>query len=82
LIPGASLAVLLDDLFHSEAAMSSKDKRATEKNEPDRDKSTDDESKDRRGPKPTYTRTGPIVSPKFGSAGSGGAEYEPGPEVP
>lgn len=29
---------------------------------------------------PPYTRTGPIVAPKFGSAGSGGAEYERGPD--
>jgi hypothetical protein len=62
--------------------MKSKDKRASEKNEPDRGKSTDDKSQIRRGPEPQFTRTGPIVSPKFGSAGSGGAEYEPGPEVP
>lgn len=26
------------------------------------------------------TKAGGIVAPKFGSAGSGGAEYEPGPE--
>ncbi len=29
---------------------------------------------------PRWTKTGPIVAPKFGSAGSGGAEYEPGPD--
>ena len=29
---------------------------------------------------PTHTKAGGIVAPKFGSAGSGGAEYEPGPE--
>jgi hypothetical protein len=29
---------------------------------------------------PPHTTTGPITSPKFGSAGSGGLEYEPGPE--
>lgn len=28
---------------------------------------------------PPYTKTGDIVSPKFGAAGSGGAEYEPLP---
>jgi YHS domain-containing protein len=28
---------------------------------------------------PPFTKTGPIVSPKFGAAGSGGAEYEPLP---
>ena len=29
---------------------------------------------------PPFTRAGGFVSPKFGSAGSGGAEYERGPE--
>jgi YHS domain-containing protein len=29
---------------------------------------------------PPFTKSGPIVAPKFGSAGSGGAEFEPGPE--
>jgi Cu+-exporting ATPase len=29
---------------------------------------------------PPHTSTGPIVAPKFGSAGSGGAEYESIPE--
>ncbi|HEY9448886.1 MAG TPA: hypothetical protein VIQ60_04000 [Gemmatimonadaceae bacterium] len=29
---------------------------------------------------PPYTTTGPITVPKFGSAGSGGLENEPGPE--
>lgn len=29
---------------------------------------------------PLRTTTGKITSPKFGSAGSGGAELEPGPE--
>ena len=31
-------------------------------------------------PNPPHTTTGPITAPKFGSAGSGGAEFEPGPE--
>lgn len=31
-------------------------------------------------PNPPRTTTGPITAPKFGSAGSGGAELEPGPE--
>lgn len=30
---------------------------------------------------PPYTKSGGIVAPKFGSAGSGGAEYERGPET-
>lgn len=29
---------------------------------------------------PPHTTTGKVTSPKFGSAGSGGAELEPGPE--
>ena len=28
---------------------------------------------------PPFTKKGGFVAPKFGSAGSGGAEYEPGP---
>ena len=28
---------------------------------------------------PRFTKTGDLVSPKFGAAGSGGAEYEPLP---
>jgi len=31
---------------------------------------------------PPRTTTGRMTSPKFGSAGSGGAELEPGPERP
>lgn len=31
-------------------------------------------------PNPPHTTTGKVTSPKFGSAGSGGAELEPGPE--
>ena len=34
---------------------------------------------DRATDDPPWTQTGPIVSPKFGAAGSGGAEYEPLP---
>ena len=33
-------------------------------------------------PNPPRTTTGKMTSPKFGSAGSGGAELEPGPERP
>jgi hypothetical protein len=31
-------------------------------------------------PNPPHTTKGGITAPKFGSAGSGGAELEPGPE--
>jgi hypothetical protein len=33
-------------------------------------------------PNPPRTTTGPVTAPKFGSAGSGGAELEPGPPKP
>lgn len=33
-------------------------------------------------PDPPHTKLGPIVAPKFGSAGSGGAEYDPIPKPP
>lgn len=29
---------------------------------------------------PPFTKSGPIAAPKFGSAGSGGLEFEPGPK--
>ena len=32
------------------------------------------------GGNPPRTTTGKFTAPKFGSAGSGGAEFEPGPE--
>jgi hypothetical protein len=40
-----------------------------------------DEQEDRHiAPNPPRTTTGKVTAPKFGSAGSGGAELEPGPE--
>lgn len=36
----------------------------------------------RKQPNPPRTTTGRMTSPKFGSAGGGGAELEPGPERP
>ena len=52
------------------------------------DKSISDRAADRKAsesdsaeePNPPRTTSGNITSPKFGSAGSGGAEFEPGPE--
>jgi hypothetical protein len=38
------------------------------------------ESNSRDIPNPPRTTTGKFTAPKFGSAGSGGAELEPGPE--
>ena len=43
----------------------------------DIDRDTDADAMDANPPR---TTTGPITSPKFGSAGSGGAELEPGPK--
>ena len=48
---------------------------------PDRTNRTGDEAGDRNdAPNPPRTTTGKVTAPKFGSAGSGGAELEPGPE--
>lgn len=38
------------------------------------------EIEEKRRPNPPFTTTGKMSAPKFGSAGSGGAEIEPGPE--
>jgi hypothetical protein len=35
----------------------------------------------RHEPNPPYTTEGWLTTPEFGAAGSGGAEYEPGPET-
>jgi hypothetical protein len=48
--------------------------------EPDLEDELDTE--DRKTPNPPRTTTRGMTSPKFGSAGSGGAELEPGPERP
>ncbi len=46
----------------------------------DRANGAGDETTSREeAPNPPRTTTGPVTSPKFGSAGSGGAELEPGP---
>jgi hypothetical protein len=39
-----------------------------------------DQLEDESEPNPPRTTSGKWTSPKFGSAGSGGAELEPGPE--
>ena len=41
---------------------------------------TPDDRRHDEEPNPPRTTTGKITAPKFGSAGSGGAELEPGPE--
>jgi hypothetical protein len=53
---------------------------ATSSTEPKRD-SPEPDAPDKRRPNPPRTTTGWITSPKFGSAGSGGAELEPGVDV-
>jgi hypothetical protein len=55
-----------------------KDRPVTPQREADE---IDTEGRDTALPNPPRTKTGPIVAPKFGSAGSGGAELEPGPEL-
>ena len=56
------------------------EERHVERSDPlDASESTDDSTPGDRPNKPRTT-TGVWTSPKFGSAGSGGAELEPGPE--
>jgi hypothetical protein len=52
---------------------SSKPLREAKIEEPDVEQSSE-------GPNPPRTTWGKFTAPKFGSAGSGGAEFEPGPE--
>jgi hypothetical protein len=54
-------------------AASSKPLREAKIEEPDTEESSDE-------PNPPRTTRGFFTAPKFGSAGSGGAEFEPGPE--
>ena len=57
-----------------------RDERDVKRSDPlDASESTDENATDDR-PNPPRTTTGVWTSPKFGSAGSGGAELEPGPE--
>jgi hypothetical protein len=56
-----------------------RDARADQRDEAiDIPDSTQDSSTD--PPNPPRTTAGGLTAPKFGSAGSGGAELEPGPE--
>jgi hypothetical protein len=60
-------------------ARDERDERDEERNDPlEATEPTDDAVTER--PNPPRTTTGVWTSPKFGSAGSGGAELEPGPE--
>jgi hypothetical protein len=57
------------------------DRTTRDRTDPQSDPSN---QRDRKGvdevPNPPRTTTNGITAPKFGSAGSGGAELEPGPE--
>ena len=56
-----------------------RDERDVKRSDPlDAADNADDSTDDR--PNPPRTTTGVWTSPKFGSAGSGGAELDPGPE--
>ncbi len=61
-------------------------KQPAEKNEDAKDKTsskphaTDNPSSEEEANPPRTTTDGWLTVPKFGSAGSGGAELEPGPE--
>ena len=48
---------------------------------PDERQAEGDETTDPLHPNPPYTTTKWLTAPEFGAAGSGGAEYEPGPET-
>lgn len=52
------------------------------KDDPDRKPAADrdDDEGDALHPNPPYTTKKGVTAPKFGSAGSGGLENEPGPE--
>ena len=54
-------------------------KEERKKHSDDRSNTKTEKGKDNR-PNPPRTTSGKMTSPKFGSAGSGGAELEPGPE--
>lgn len=54
------------------------DTRSTKPTPPVQDERDDSDRDD--APNPPRTTKGGITAPKFGSAGSGGAELEPGPE--
>lgn len=58
------------------AADRANEDRADRERRPTTDEESADEDEDR--PNPPRTTTGPITAPKFGSAGSGGAELDPG----
>jgi hypothetical protein len=69
---------------HEELAMDRAD-RTNPNEETPRDESVpraDHATEHDKDENPPHTTTGKVTSPKFGSAGSGGAEFEPGPPRP
>ena len=61
------------------------DDRTRPMNADDLDRASEAETRVHEGdvdPNPPRTTTGKVTAPKFGSAGSGGAELEPGPPRP
>jgi len=54
--------------------------RDEKKHSEDEEVERERERQDKKKPNPPHTTTGKMTAPKFGSAGSGGAEIEPGPE--
>ena len=63
---------------HDERDLRDPDRAPIDRNE--RDIAPEDLSAAGDAKNPPRTTTGKLTSPKFGSAGSGGAELEPGPE--
>ena len=54
--------------------------RPHEEHDESRTRPAPDHARDEETANPPRTTTGPLTAPKFGSAGSGGAELEPGPK--
>ena len=72
---GACSMHFVESYIHAGVAMKDNKKKHSD----DRSKEKNDKQKYDE-PNPPRTTTGGITAPKFGSAGGGGAELEPGPE--
>ncbi|MGQ0713914.1 MAG: hypothetical protein ACT4PJ_09280 [Gemmatimonadaceae bacterium] len=71
---------LLDELEENHQRARREAAGTPEPNERDAKKARDAKETDRDEANPPRTTTGFVTAPKFGSAGSGGAELEPGPK--
>ena len=69
----------MHDFFHPRPDPGGKMDKPEKTDQSDRSKA-EPTPKPRKPVNPPRTTTGKWASPKFGSAGSGGAELEPGPE--